>query len=302
MNAVSKDLIVKIADINELEAMMAIEKAAMPSNQYLFQTKTEMFDPTQGAMLTAYIDGKPVGISHLAFLPDGSGWFEILRVLPEYQKCGAGTAMWDKALEICEEKRLRSIGMFTGVEGHVSRKIAERKGLTLISTYDEYLIAREDIPECLKGDADKWNAIMPSENPEEEACKATGFRSAEYSEIAAAVEAGKAGYDGLCDFNRTFYDYSEENLKWMCENKMVHIKDDCIVFTGARFNKNAALETAFISGDVNEALKFAAARLKAGTQPKIHIAAPAHRTDLIEKFRELGFKFRASIIILKREF
>ena len=278
---------VRIAGRSDLEDMLRIEKETMPGHTYLYETQNELLDPEQGWMLISFDDDKPIGIAHLYRQPDGAGWFEILRVTPSEQKKGAGTAMWDRAIELCGENGLKSIAMYTGLKNVTSRKIAERKGLSLRLAVKEGELSREAAIAMFSGSA-----------PEEAPC-------ADASAFAAVC--GKHGcekaFGGQFVFNRTFYGFTPENLAWLCGEGMAYCGEDFAAAIGARFNKDAALQIGFIGGDEDKAIELAAKLLLAGPWPKLVIDVPEERADLIAKLSSKGFKFLDSTIItLKREF
>jgi GNAT superfamily N-acetyltransferase len=278
---------VRTATWDDLEDMLRIEKETMPTHTYLFETQKELMDPEQGWMLISFDDDKPIGIAHLYRQPDGAGWFEILRVTPAEQKKGAGTAMWDRAIELCEENGLKSIAMYTGLKNVTSRKIAERKGLSLRLAVKEGELSREAAIASFAGSA-----------PEAAAC-ADGAAFAAACEKFGAEEA----FGGQFVFNRTFYDFTPENLAWLCGEGIAYCGGDFAAAIGARFNKEAALQIGFIAGDEDKAVELAVKLLLAGPWPKLVIDVPEERTDLIEKLKGKGFSFiDSTIITLKRVF
>ena len=272
---------VKIASREDLDVMLEIEHDTMPNHTYLFETQNELLDPAQGKMLLSYLDDVPVGIAHVYFQPDRAGWFEILRVKPAYQKKGAGTAMWDKALEICEEEKLVSLGMYTGATNVTSKKIAERKGLTLAAQVKEGVLKRDALP---KGCSEGFEAVT--------------------AEYAAKVMADKtADLSNTFVYNRTFFAFSKGNYKWLENDNMLFAKGETVVSVGARFNKDAALQIGFMAGDLDEAIQFAISKMSEGNWPQLVIDVPDHRTDIIEKLESYGFEFMPNTIItLKRDF
>ena len=277
---------VRTAGWDDLEEMMRIERETMPTHTYLFETQKELLDPEQGWMLLALDDGKPIGIAHLYRQPDGEGWFEILRVTPSEQKKGAGTAMWDRAIELCEEHGLKGIAMYTGLKNVTSRKIAERKGLDLRLAVKE--------------------ATLPRTAIEDGTCSCEGFekvtdpaKAAELCEQFGCEDA----FGGKFVYNRTFYAFSPENIAWLAGEGMLYVADDCLLSAGARFNKDAALQIGFMAGNEDRAISCAKKLLLDGPWPQLVIDIPEERPDLKEKLEAAGFSFiDSTIITLKRDF
>ena len=81
----------------------AVERGTMGNYAYV-ETAWNYFFNSKGSFLCAYDNEEMVGIAHLAVMPDGASWFEALRVLPEHQNQGVGKALYEKALELCDQK------------------------------------------------------------------------------------------------------------------------------------------------------------------------------------------------------
>ena len=279
---------VRTAGWQDLDDMLRIEKETMPTHTYLFETQKELLDPKQGWMLLALEDERPIGIGHVYVQPDGEGWFEILRVTPADQKKGAGTALWDKAIELCLENGVKGLAMYTGLTNVTSRKIAERKGLSLRLAVKEGILKREAAQSCEAG------------------CPQIAYEKIADPEKAAALceEYGcEEAFGGEFVYNRTFYAFSPENLAWLAEEGMLFAGDGFLLSAGARFNKDAALQIGFMGGDEDRAIACAKQLLLGGPWPQLVIDIPEGRADLREKLETAGFGFlNATIITLKREF
>ena len=82
------DFTVKIAGYNDLPEADRVERETM-SNVYLSDA-WHYFQSLGGGLVCVYDGDKMIGIGRFSVLPDGSGWLETLRVIPEYQNKGAG--------------------------------------------------------------------------------------------------------------------------------------------------------------------------------------------------------------------
>ena len=76
----------------DLPDCLAIEQAAVRSNHYLADV-LDYYTTTRGEFTVVCAEGKPIGIGKLTVLYDNSAWLELLRVHPQYQRQGAGTAI-----------------------------------------------------------------------------------------------------------------------------------------------------------------------------------------------------------------
>ena len=86
-----------------------------------------------------------IGIGQYSIMPDGSGWMECLRILPEFQRTGAGRQIYERYQELWNETDAPHVAMFTDLEGFASKSLAELYGFRLAGTYDEYKLLLEGV-------------------------------------------------------------------------------------------------------------------------------------------------------------
>ena len=264
-----------------------IEKKVMPAGTYFEATREEMLDPQRGVFFVTEEDGVMTGISHLSYQYGGSGWFEILRVDEAYRNHGAASLMWDKAIEVCQEKGLTSIGMFTGEKNKTSRGIAERHGLALEYEGLQMELKAEDAPDA------EDPGFEPLDCPH-----GTAKAAAPYTE----------GY-GLFCFNRTFTDFTEDLYADMAAKGFVYTKPgkdgepDSIVILGNRFTPERGPWAGLLGGDADACARFLVRSLKQSGAPTLFAVVPKGRTDLTDALKKYGFKEpAASLLVLRRHF
>ena len=88
----------------DLPDCLAIEQAAVRSNHYLADV-LDYYTTTRGEFTVVCAEGKPIGIGKLTVLYDNSAWLELLRVHPQYQRQGAGTAIYRRYFEQLPHRR-----------------------------------------------------------------------------------------------------------------------------------------------------------------------------------------------------
>lgn len=281
-------VICRVARPEEYPAMIEVEKTVFPGHFYLPDVEENFKDPKRGVLLVSEEDGKITGVDHVGFLCDGSGWMETLRVLPEYQGHGAGNAIWQKALEICEENKLNAIRMYTGLTNVRSKHLGEKFGLSVAIQTQEANLLKDEARALTK----------------EELAAAEGFE--QVKDGARAYELIKPyaeGYQGYICFNRTYVPLNERVCSWLADQGFVYAKGDTVVVLGGRYMRKHALHIGVMGGDIEACLCFALKTFTESGLPKFTCMYPSVREDLREALRSKGFAIPENhIIMLERKF
>ncbi len=271
------------ADIPDL---LHVEYKTMPGHKYLAAVREKFLDPSQGVLLAAEVDGVIAGVAHLAFLCDGGSWFEVLRVTPEYQKKGCGTAMWAEAFRICEEKKLANIRMYTGYKNVTSRKLAERFGLALTCQTREGVLSLEDIPE--DADLSAAEGFAPVKSPERA------------EELASSLLGSYGGY--FCR-NRTFWEMGPALWQDLISQGSLFEKDGSMVDIGARMELHKGFQMGLAGGDIKACAALAKKMLVHTGLPAVTAMIPSADEALKEGLEKEGFVFpEVQIIMLEKKF
>lgn len=106
---------------DDLDEMETVSKCTFPEeyavtaeklHAHLFEQ--EDFDSEASFSLRRLVDGKLIGfigakISHHTELYSNTAWISILGVLPEFQRCGYGTLLVNRTLEVLKSKGIRKV-------------------------------------------------------------------------------------------------------------------------------------------------------------------------------------------------
>ena len=122
---------VKLATYDDRAEAVRVESETLPNATYL-NDAWHYFNSLGGGLVCVYHGDKMIGIGRFSVLPDGTGWLETLRVVPEYQRKGAGKEIYKKWLELAKELKCPSMAMFTGETNAASSGLAELYGLRTI--------------------------------------------------------------------------------------------------------------------------------------------------------------------------
>ena len=275
-------VICRKAEWSDLPALLNVEYKTMPTNCYLAAVSEKFYDKSQGVLFAAEVDGVIAGVSHIAFLSDGGSWFEVLRVMPEYQKHGCGTKMWEAAFEAAKEHGCTSIRMYTGYTNKVSRGLAERFGLTLTCQTRE--------------------GVLLSENAGEE-CSDGFVRVTDPARAAELAKPYISSYNGYFCRNRTFYEMGPVLWEDLCSQGTLWEKDGSIIDVGARQQLDKGFQIGLVGGDVKACIAHAAKLMKDCGLPRLTAMIASSDEKLKKDLEDCGFVFpEAQIIMLEKKF
>ncbi len=271
---------VKIAEYDDMQKTAQVESDTMGSYVYA-RTAWNYFMTSPGAFLCAYNEeGTMTGIAHLAVLPDGSGWFEDLRVHPDFQDMGVGKSLYEKAIELIRDQyHCPSLSMYTGERNVRSVGLADRYGLTEVHNFTEYDYS-------VTGHKDSH-----------------GFRYMDWERAESEVMPLAEEYGGYLSVNRTMYHFTADNIRWMADNGFFFEDEEGnIVGTGSRFQHGSKLFVLLAKGDAEKCLDFAVNLARAKNIPTVTCTFASCNGKLEKALQDYGFKLQGELITKERVF
>ena len=280
------EFITRKAGMDDVPRLGEIEKGTLPRfNGYTYENRHLFIEQQgqRGEMTIARPAGTPdepasyVGIGQFSVMPDGSGWMECLRILPEYQRKGAGRAIYKRYMELAEEYDVPHVGMFTDNGNVASKALAELHGFRVVASFDEYTLPLDAVePE------------MPA-----------GFEQVTDRETAAKALDDHEGFGDHIVFNRTYLHYGPAVYDWLIERGMVWSDGENLLVLGARMLEERGWFMAFWKGDTDRCLDFAIAKTKEAGLPALGVNFPSERDDLKAYFESKGFRPVYSTIVME---
>lgn len=168
------------AKFEDLEEMLAVEKAAIKGNHYLEGVHKDFFTDEVGEMIVAEENGVIYGFGKITFQYNGDAWLELLRVHPDHQNKGAGKTIWKRYMEVAALRHPQFIRMYTGTGNKTSRHIAELNHVDRAFMYSEYSKATDGAKE------------------------AHGFKPVTFDEIKHRIPCMRKAWGNYSCYNRTF--------------------------------------------------------------------------------------------------
>ena len=265
----------------DYQTVCEVEALSTPNLRYVPHVFDLFLTSRDGAFLIAEMDGKAVGIANLSILPDHSAWLETLRVIPEVQGRGVGKRFYEKFLEIAEEKKIKTLRMYTGLTNHASKGLAERFGFSVAAEFQE-----------------AWLTLKDKQSQPE---ISGSFRPVTDLQIAASLLLPyQKKWNGFLVFNRTFFTVSDELCLDLVRKKMLYhdSKNASLIVLGSRFMPWQSLHIGLLGGDRQSCLDFACREAISRKVERINCLFPPEAAEIKELFTKNGYEFLSTHLIV----
>ncbi|MBR0050970.1 MAG: GNAT family N-acetyltransferase [Firmicutes bacterium] len=261
--------------------------AAMPHSKWYSTECAPLFIEQKGQKGEMIVAERPdlpaddpnrtIGMGQYSVMPDGSGWLECLRILPEYQRTGAGRQIYERYQELWTETDAPHVAMFTGRRNVASKALSEIYGFEYAGAYDEYSLPLEGVE---------------TQCPE-------GFERVTDPEAVAKALDTRDGVGNHIVFNRTYLHYTQPIYRWLIEKGMVWSDGKTLLVLGARMLEERGWYLAFWSDGLDKCLAFVIAKTKEAGLPALTVNFPPEREDLKDYFESKGFHYVYSNIVME---
>jgi RimJ/RimL family protein N-acetyltransferase len=126
-------LLIRRARPEDRDAILAMSEKIWGGVDYLPLIWDRWLADPDGALLTATLDGRPVGMSKITLLAPGEVWLEGLRLHPELQGRGLSSNINRATLREAMKLNPKTVRFSTAVINTASRHLAERTGFWQIA-------------------------------------------------------------------------------------------------------------------------------------------------------------------------
>ncbi len=120
------------------DAILAFCSNTWDWGDYIEYVWDEWLQDTQGLLLVAVVDGKPVGVAHLKMLNATDAWLEGMRVDPAYRRHGIASALDTTMLAEAMKRGATKAGLITQSTNTTSISLAERGYFRRVGSYALY--------------------------------------------------------------------------------------------------------------------------------------------------------------------
>ncbi len=280
MNNDMVEIVLRKAREEDREKLIWVESKSTPNLSYVAHVFDMFLSDEIGELSVAEANGEVVACAKYTVAPDGSAWLETLRVIPARQGIGIGKRFYERFFELSRERDVTTMRMYTGVNGFVSKGLAERFGFRLRAMY------RGAFLPCQPGmTPDSTGEFQQVTDPE----RATALLMPFYEK-----------WTGFWVMNRTFFSLTPALCADIAQKGLLYEAptSGSVITLGARFMPEQALHIGVFGGDVEACLGFALQKgLDLGVE-RLSCLFPPSSTDVQDDLIEYGFQLEASDFIV----
>lgn len=131
-------ILVRPARREDRAAMLSISRTVWEGTDYLPFVWDEWLTAPDGSLMVAEVDGRVVGLQHIAVQPDGVAWLEGIRVAEEVRGRRVGRVLLEHGLEWARLRGCPGARLATASLNPASERLAAGGGLHRAATYIPY--------------------------------------------------------------------------------------------------------------------------------------------------------------------
>jgi GNAT superfamily N-acetyltransferase len=129
---------VREARPSDREPLMSFIKNVWGGHDYIPRVWDQWLKEKDSKMFVVLVDGRPVGMSRVCFLEDGSAWFEGARVHPEFRGRGLATALGERMMRVSREKGVKVFRLTSSSRNKRAHRQIRRMGFEETSRLSVY--------------------------------------------------------------------------------------------------------------------------------------------------------------------
>ena len=280
MNNDRVEILLRRAREEDREKLIWVESKSTPNLNYVARVFDMFLSDESGELSVAEADGEVVACAKYTVVPDGSAWLETLRVIPERQGIGIGKRFYERFFELSRERDVTTMRMYTGVNGFVSKGLAERFGFQLAATYRGAWLSCQ--PETTPASTGAFQQVIDPD-------RATALLMPFYEK-----------WTGFWVMNRTFYSLTPALCADLAQKGLVYEDPSSrsVITLGARFMPEQALHIGVFGGDVEACLGFAMQQGIEREVERLSCLFPPSAADVQNSLTQYGFQLEASDFIV----
>lgn len=238
---------IRLAGPKDLAFTDELEKEALPIIDPYYRKNIEIFTEEIPGDLVMVFDGEEaLGMGRYSFHPDGTMWLETVRVRPDHQGQGIGTAIYEKYLDVAREKGVKTVRLYTESFNEKSMALTKKMGFSIILRYDYYSKLAQDVSKSSQNVPEESQKV-PVESQDVPG-DALGFRVEKDLDGVMETLRENPWTDLLC-MNNVFYEGNEANIRWFLDRGMVYRKGESLMICGARHNRDSVAYLAYLTGN-----------------------------------------------------
>ena len=129
---------VRPARAEDKEPLMSFIRQVWGGHDYLPYVWDLWLKDRRGRVFVVEVGGVPVGMNRVAFLEDGSAWFEGARVHPDFRGRGLATMLGENAVRVAEGRGVKVFRLTSGSTNRAAHRQIARIGFDETSRFSVY--------------------------------------------------------------------------------------------------------------------------------------------------------------------
>lgn len=136
---------------SDKEPLMSFIKNIWGGHDYIPRVWDQWLREKDSKMFVVLVDGRPVGMSRVCFLEDGSAWFEGARVHPEFRGRGLATALGERCMRASRERGVKVFRLTSNSRNKRAHRQIGRMGFEETSRLSVYALVEGMAPGRTRG-------------------------------------------------------------------------------------------------------------------------------------------------------
>jgi GNAT superfamily N-acetyltransferase len=129
---------IRRARASDKEEILEFVKDIWRGHDYIPRVWDDWLRDRKGQMFVADLNGRPVGMNRIRFMPDGSGWLEGVRVHPNFRRMGIATQLGRNSMSFARKRGLRTIRLTSGYFNKPAHAQVAKMGLKEVARMSVY--------------------------------------------------------------------------------------------------------------------------------------------------------------------
>lgn len=119
-------------------AVLAFCEGTWDDGDYIAEVWDEWQEASDGALLVAVLDERPVGVVHARLVSEDESWLEGIRVDPAVRRRGIGRVLLSRALVASRERGAAVARLFTSADNTASQQLVAAFGFAQVAAFVDY--------------------------------------------------------------------------------------------------------------------------------------------------------------------
>lgn len=145
------DAVVREARRSDKEPLMSFIRDVWHGHDYIPRVWDEWIEEESAKMFVVEVDGRPVGMNRIRFLPDGNGWLEGVRIHPDYRGKGLASMLGEYSMLEGRKRGIKTFRLTSSSWNWAAHRQVARMGFDELCRVSVYSAGKEFEPKQKQG-------------------------------------------------------------------------------------------------------------------------------------------------------